>query len=479
MAGIPTSNILQPGAITVAGGANRALVSQLQLLTPQWYKTFVEKYGAENWTWWLATYGGMEQVMNRDYFWFENRGKLQLAIGVNANVSAAVPGGTITLQLAVGDHYNSGTQTPLRAKETVRVASTNVEGEILAITDTTANAFQFTVRPKRADQTLASAGSTSFLTTDYLILGGQMDAGEASSGIDPQAYLTQKYTNTVTEMRETWAATDLAEMTEVFFENGVSGSLPAGANQAGTSYYTYLGLVKANQRFVNNVEFKLMRGDAVTNTGLTTSTSVGSQGFLPKILADGETVGYTPGNLDFAQLHTITRVMDVNSCAKLNMWMMDIFQKQDFSDGIFQALPAGAFVWGKGLDSEEASVSYGFKTVDIDSYRFQTAKYTNFNTEALTGKTPLVDYFRNYGFIAPMSGETADAHNASKKYKNITIMAMNPPAGGSIGNGIRVWEHGGGSRNPTDATMNDNVQMIGYRGTRVVAANQFLNIVAA
>jgi len=479
MAGIPTSNILQPGAITVAGGANRALVSQLQLLTPQWYKTFVEKYGAENWTWWLATYGGMEQVMNRDYFWFENRGKLQIAIGAAANVSAAVAGGTITVQLAVADHYNSGTQTPLRAKETVRVASTNVEGEILAITDTTANAFQFTVRPKRADQTLASAGSTSFLTTDYFILGGQMDAGEASSGIDPQAYLTQKYTNTVTEMRETWAATDLAEMTEVFFETGVSGSLPAGANQAGTSYFTYLGLVKANQRFVNNVEFKLMRGDAVTNTGLTTSTSVGSQGFLPKILADGETVGYTPGNLDFAQLHTITRVMDVNSCAKLNMWMMDIFQKQDFSDGIFQALPAGAFVWGKGLESEEASMSYGFKTIDIDGYRFQTAKYTNFNTEAITGKTPLVDYFRNYGFIAPMSGETADAHNASQKYKNLTIMAMNPPAGGSIGNGIRVWEHGGGSRNPTDATMNDNIQMIGYRGTRVVAANKFLNIVSA
>lgn len=479
MAGIPTSNILQPGAITVAGGANRALVSQLQLLTPQWYKTFVEKYGAENWTWWLATYGGMEQVMNRDYQWFENRGKLQIAIGASANVSAAVAGGTISVTLAVADHYNSGTQTPLRAKETVRVASTNVEGEILAITGTTANAFTFTVRPKRADQTLASAGSTSFLTTDYFILGGQMDAGEASSGIDPQAYLTQKYTNTVTEMRETWAATDLAEMTEVFFENGVSGSLPAGSNQAGTSYYTYLGLVKSNQRFVNNVEFKLMRGDVVTNTGLTTSTSVGSQGFLPKIATDGETVGYTPGNLDFAQLHTITRVMDVNSCAKLNMWMMDIYQKQDFSDGIFNALPAGAFVWGKGLESEEASVSYGFKTVDIDGYRFQTAKYTNFNTEALTGKTPLVDYYRNYGFIAPMSGETADAHNATKKYKNITVMAMNPPAGGSIGNGIRVWEHGGGSRNPTDATMNDNIQTICYRGTRVVAANQFLNIVSA
>lgn len=479
MAGIPTSNILQPGAIAISGGANRPLVSQLQLLTPQFYKTFVEKYGSENWTWWLATYGGMEQVMNRNYFWFENRGKLMIGIKAASNASGATAGATITVTLAAAYHYNSGTQTPLRIGETVRVASTNVEGEILAITDTTANAFQFTVRPKQSTQSLASSGQAStLLATDALLFGGRMDVGEASTSSVPQVYLTQRYENNTTEMRETWTATDLAEMTEVFFENGVSGNLPAGANQAGTSYFTYLGLVKANQRFVNNVEFKLMRGDAVTNTGLGTDTSVGSQGFLPKILADGETVGYTPGNLDFAQLHTITRVMDVNACAKQNMWMMDVFQKQDFSDGIFTQLPAGAFVWGQGEKSEEASMAYGFKTVYIDGYQFQSSKYTNFNSEVVYGITPDVDYFRNYGFIAPM-GETRDAQNAARKYKNITVMFQQPPAGGTIGNGIRVWEHGGASRNPTNGTMDDNVELYTVRGTRVVAANQFINVVSA
>jgi len=58
MAGIPTSNILQPGAISITGGVNRALVSQLQLLTPQYYNKYVEKYGNEDFTWWLATFGG-------------------------------------------------------------------------------------------------------------------------------------------------------------------------------------------------------------------------------------------------------------------------------------------------------------------------------------------------------------------------------------------------------------------------------------
>ena len=73
--GIPTSNILQPGNISIQGGANRQLVSDLQLLTPQYYKNYVEKYGNEDFTWWLSTYGGMDseptgqyETQRRNYF---------------------------------------------------------------------------------------------------------------------------------------------------------------------------------------------------------------------------------------------------------------------------------------------------------------------------------------------------------------------------------------------------------------------------
>ena len=472
--GIPTANILQPGNISIVGGVTRALVSDLQLLTPQYYKNYVEKYGNEDFTWWLSTYGGMEQVMNRDYFWFENRGKLMTGIQTAANVASSA-GATITLTLASGYHYNSGTQAPLRAGETVRVASTNVEGEILAITGTTANAWTFTVRPKISTQSLASAGASSFLTTDVLLFGGDMDAGEASTSIAPLIQLDEKYTNTITEMRETWTATDLAEMTEVFYTGGFSGDTPAGGAQAGTSLFTLKGLVKSNTRFKNYVESKLMRGNIVNNTGLTTTTSVGSEGILPKILSDGETVGYTPGNLDIAKMHEITRIMDVNGCANEGMWMQDIFQNQNFSDGMFAAFPAGAWVWGSNEKSEEAMINYGARGINIDGYMLKVKKYRQFNSEYTTGTTPAVDYFRNYGFIAPQ-GETRDAKDVTKSYKNITVMYQQPNKGGTIGNGIRVWQHGGASQNPTNGTMNDYVEMITYRGTRVVAASQFVNI---
>ena len=112
MAGVPTANILQPGNISIVGGATRGLVSQLQLLKPQAYNKFTEKYGTEDFTWWLSTYAGMEEVKNRNFFWFENRGKLMTAVTNLTLVSNPAAGATVTVTIVTGDHFNSGTQSP-------------------------------------------------------------------------------------------------------------------------------------------------------------------------------------------------------------------------------------------------------------------------------------------------------------------------------------------------------------------------------
>ena len=471
MAGIPTSNILQPGAI--AGQASLGLISDLQLLTPQYYKKYTEKYGDENFTWWLSTFGGMEEVKNTEFFWFENRGKLMLAVNNLTQVTTPAAGATVNITVSTG-YFDSGTDNPIRVGETLRIASSNIEGEVLSLDTTTPGAFVITVRPKVSTQAFVSGGSTSLLAGETLLLAGDMDAGEASDSIVAQQHLDVKYTNYVTQMRESWSATDLAEMAQVWYDSGVSGSAPVG--QAGTSYYTLKGLWKANQRFVNNVEFKLMRGNLQTNTGL--SNSQGTKGLITQIEERGETVGYTPGVLDIAKLHEITRIMDVNGCAKQNLWLQDIYQKQNFSDGIFKEYPAGAFVWGEGEKSEEASVAYGFQNFFIDGYLFQSKKYSQFNSEVVYGRTPTNDYFRNYGIICPM-GSTRDARDSSKQYKNVTVMFQEPPRGGTIANAIRCWSHGGSSLNPTNGKMEDKVEMITYRGVRVTAASQFVIVQAS
>jgi len=462
---IPTSNILKPGSISLTS-QNRQLMVDLQLLTPQYYKKYTEKYGNEDFTWWLAAQAGMEEVKNRNFFWFENRGKLMPAVTTTGTVTGAA-GATVTLTLSSGDHYNSGTQSPLRVGEILRVASSNVEGKILSISTATPSAFTFTVRPLKSTVAFASAGSSSLLSGEVLLFGGASEVGEASTQVDPLIHLDQRYENNITEIRDGWSNTDLAQMADTYYEYPVSADMAAN----GVTAFTYKGMYKTLVRYKNNIENKLMRGDTLTNTGLST-TSVGAQGIIPKAIADGVNVGYTPGNLDITKLHEITRVMDVNGAAKQCAWLSDIFQRQDFSDGIFSAYPGGSFVWGNGEKSKEAAVSYGFQEIYIDGYMLQIKKYPQFNSEVMTGYTPSTDYFRNFGLIYPM-GETKDSRSG-QTYKNITIMFQEPPKGGTIGNGIRVWQYGGGSPNPTDGTMSNQIAMLTYRAARVVAANQFV-----
>jgi hypothetical protein len=123
-------------------------------------------------------------------------------------------------------------------------------------------------------------------------------------------------------------------------------------------------------------------------------------------------------------------------------------------------------------------MAYGTKQLYIDGYLFSVKKYKQFDPEVVYGVTPNVARFRNYGFIAPM-GTTRDARDSTKSYNNITIMNQPVAGGGSIGNNIRVWQHGGASMNPTNGTMNDNVELYTLRGSRVVAANQFINVEAS
>ena len=465
-AGIPTSNILQPGAISLQT-QNRQLMVDLQLLTPQYYKQYTEKYGNEDFTWWLAAHSGMEEVKNQNFFWFENRGKLMPGVVNNGTVAAGV-GANVTLTLSSESYYNSGTESPLRVGETLRVASSNIEGKILSINSSVAYAFTFVVAPLQSSQRFASAGSTDLLANEVLLFGGDTDAGEASTQINPLIHLDQRYDNNITEIRDGWSNTDLAQMAETYYEYPVSADMAAN----GVTAFTYKGMYKTLVRFKNNVEAKLMRGNLQTNHSSGMTNSQGAQGIIPKVVADGETVSYTPGSLDIAKLHEITRIMDVNGCAKQSAWLSDIFQRQDFSDGIFAAYPAGAFVYGTGEKSKEASVAYGFQEIFIDGYLLSVKKYSQFNTEVTTGLTPENDYFRNFGLIYPM-GESKDARTA-QTYKNITVMYQEPPKGGTVGNGIRVWQYGGGSPNPTDGTMTNQIAMLTYRSTRVCAANQFI-----
>jgi hypothetical protein len=134
---------------------------------------------------------------------------------------------------------------------------------------------------------------------------------------------------------------------------------------------------------------------------------------------------------------------------------------------------------GKNENSEEANLVYGVQSIKMDSYLLKVKKYSAFNTEVVTGKSPVNDYFRDFGILIPQGeARTARTENGDR-IKHVQVMYMEPPKGGSIANGIRVWNHGGGSTNPSNGKMEDKIEMLTYRGIRGSGLNQFIIVEAA
>lgn len=480
MPGISTTNIASPNVISIPA-ANYDFISALNILQPHNYREFVSKYGLQNFTTWLSTFGGLEKVEGRAFFHFEDLGKLMAAVTNKTAVVAPAAGATVTVAISTNDHYNAGTQSPIRVGETVRLASNGVEGKVLTINKSVANAHTMTVRPLKSTLAFVSAGSADLLAGEIIKLGSNTEAGEASANIDPQLPIDEKIENTTTEIRDDWNATDRAEMEAIYYDYVADGGfMSAGISRGKQGAYTYRGLVAANRRFLNNVDFKLLFGGVQTNTGLNAGT-VGTKGLVPEIVARGNAVTYSLGSLGISKLHAITAQMMVNGNAQQNVWLMDIFQRQEFDDTLFAQYPAGAYVWGSGAASEQASVAYGFDSFKIDNYMLQLKMYGGFNTEVTHGKTPNTDQYRNFGIILPQGEVTAKYGNGGAapvtgRLKNIQVMYQEPMGGGVISNGIKVWQYGGGAPENLTATMQHTVSMITYRAIRASGLAQFFTV---
>ena len=471
MAGINTSGIYSPSVISLPA-ANYELISDLNLLAPHYWKDFVQKYGDQNYTTWLSTWAGMDLVEGREFFHFESLGKRMAAVTNKTAVNAPAAGATVTVAISTDDHWDTGTKSPIRVGETVRLASNGVEGKILTINKSVDNAHTMTVRPLKSDVAFASAGSANLLVGEVIKLASNTEAGEASSNIDPQMPIDERINNTTTEIRDDWTATDRAEMEVIYYDYTDDGGFgSAGISRGKQGAYTYRGLVEANKRYLNNVDLKLLFGGVQTNTGLNAGT-VGTKGLVPEVVSRGTGVTYSLGSLDLAKIHAVTAQMDVQGNPPINQWLMDIFQRQEFDDTLFAQYPAGAFVWGQGSNSEEASVGYGFQNFRIDGYMLQLKKQNIFNTEVLYGKTPNVDQYRNFGIIIPQ-GSVA---NRGKKIPNLSIMYQQPMGDGVISNGVKVWQYGGASPAANSAVMTDTVSMITYKGARGAGLNQFFTV---
>lgn len=448
---------LMPSGISLPAANRALLLTDLQMLAPHCYKDFVEIYGQQSYVTILDLLGRKEFVPGRDFFHFESRGKLHQKVTVQTAVVAPAAGADVTVVATAGDHFNAGSQSPFRVGEVVRISSSGVEGKIVSVNKGTPNAHSAVIRPEKTTAAFVSAGSANLLAGELLEFKGVTEAGERSDAPDPIINLTNKISNTTTEIREVWRETDRSMIEELIF------------NYDGQPYYKYKGMDESQRKFLNNKAFKLFMGDTADNLGAL-GGSVGTQGLIPRVRAGGQTVTYTAGSLDIPKIHEVTRTLDFYGGAQEYHWLPDVFQNQEFNDELFTQYNGGAIIWNSVGGSADIAIGYGFSSVAIDGFVFHVRKELIFSPEAVYGAAPTVGVpeFRNFGLFIPQKQYTDPVRKATIPAAQLVYNAVE---GSSE---IKAWETGAYAKVPNTNIAEVCVNWLQYCGLRVFGANQFL-----
>lgn len=446
-----------PSAISLPIASRGQLLTDLQFLEPHCYKDFVENYGPQSYVTILEMLGKTETVQGMTYFHFEDLGKLEQKVSVQTLITAPAAGADVVVTATAADHAASGTQSPWRVEEVVRVSSSGVEGKIISINTATPNAHTATIRPLKTTLAFTSAGSANLLAGELLEFRGMTEVGERSIARNPLIDRERKVTNTTTQIREVWRQTDLSMIERLEFEFD------------GQPFYKYRGMNRAQRRFQNAKAFKLLMGDSADNLGAV-GGSLGTQGAIPRTRADGGTITYTPGALDIPKIQEVTRYLEYNGGAQENHWIMDILQRQEVNNEIFQTYNGGAIIWNSVGGSADISIGYGFASIEIDGYVFHMRNERMFSPEAVYGAAATVapPEFRNFGWIVPQ-----------KQWMDPVRKVMTPSMG-IVYNSVpgqptmKTVETGAYANVPTSSVMELEVNWIQYCGVRQFSANQFL-----
>jgi hypothetical protein len=436
---------------------NRSLLNDLNIFDRSFEKSLVRKYGAENYALVQMALGNSvveTKSDNRQFYHYEKRG-LHQAVKTSAAITAPAAGADITVTLASESYTSSGTLSPIRVGEVVRIMTSGYEGQIVSVNKATAGAHTATIRPLQAAVALVSAGSANLLAGEYLLLRGAVNVGEQSARLDGMSPLLDKIFNTTTEHRDDYTITDRAdiEKNEVDFGNG-------------NYYYYYLAMDDMNRRYMNNLMFKVFEGTAIDNLGAV-GGSVGTTGVLPRVAANGTTIQYTAGSSAISDIHTLTRSLNFYGGAGEYHWLQDIYQRQEFNDLLFGKYQNGALSYGSVGGSSEAAVSYGFSSFMIDGYTFHFFLNNMFSPEAVYHIAPsTTPEKRNYGCLIPQK-INSDA-KTGKQFPSFQIVFQEV-------NGQRILTTETGMLAPQNKTTDaqKTISMLSFPGVRVFAANQY------
>lgn len=450
----------QPGTVAYPSGITTGIFNELNFVVPEWIPKLVSKYGNESYMLMMEILGRTiveDTSTNTNTYSHFERGRNFGSGIVNANVSATVVGGAISVTLKSPQSYNNGTtgtQSPFLLNQTVKLRSNGKKAKVTNITRTT-SAFVVELTPNGSYDLSSGTGQIVILAGEGLETFGNQLAGESSDSQGTQQPKLYRYDNTATVARASVKSSDLAGMnkTQIDFGNG-------------NNYEPYLAVTSMNKQMLVNIEDAVMEGVPYANISGTT----GTVGVIPDVQARGSEVDYVYQNFAVGDFQNLTKVLDYNGGPPEYHMVQDLLQRQDINNLLFGKYVNGAIQYGSVGFNQEAAVSYGFRSFSTDTFSFHFHRYKGFSAPSVFGYTPTVgDYRANWGMAVPQ-GMTQDAgDNSTRPYMQF-VYQRNP----DLPAGTKIYSWDLGYTKNTKTTLAANFyESIAYVGSRTVAAEQF------
>jgi hypothetical protein len=432
-------------------------------------KDLVYKYGNENYALVMQALG---QFMDTDYtdnhtFYHYEKRQLHQSFAVLADVTAGAAGAAITVTVGAGDYYESGNRSPIRAGETMMLASSNILVQIVSVNTASANAHTATIKPLDSTVVIASAGTAGAKVSanDLFLFRGATNVGEGSTRLNGLSPIWDKISNTVTEHRDDFNISDIASMEKQEIKVAPNGQ----------PYMYDIAVDEVNRRWMNDQFWKLMEGVTVTNTGLNANVGAGAtngtKGVIPYVNAGGSTVQYTAGAPTISDWQALARQLKYYGGASEYHMLQDYLSKQAMDNFLFTTFKQtyDLVSWKSVGGSKEAAVAYGFDTFrmnDITWHLFFNPQFSA--TSVYKRPTPLGAAYDNYSLAIP---QRQNIGRDGGSYPAFQIVYQKQKSGDRI----MTFETGGLAAQNKTTTMERNLTQIGYYGSRVFGANGFAN----
>lgn len=444
--------LTNPSAINptaVAQSANQGLLSTLDLITPNYYEKYVDKY-----KWWndyymiTTTLAGKETFSPNQAFSHVEPANRRAPYVLVASASTETPSAGASVTITIDSAFVWNSASPLRVGEIVEIANNTataaavgVQGQIITVNSDT----ECVIKPLLASQSFSCNGAETNLLFRGRAVG---EASEVGGSLQRQDITVN---GLCTEVREDYTTTDRALAERVFPENTVGA-------------YSYRGIQTADMRFMDAREAKHMFGTKSDNSGVSET----SEGLIPQIIDGGIAVTYS--SFDATALDNIAKGLDKEVGANEYHWLMDTNQFIAVQNFIQNKYTAGAINYGSFNGSKEIAIAQGFTSYTIHGRTFHMKKYMGFNAGAQYGVAS--SKWDDNGILIPMDSQRDAATGEAVNSFGLRYQLYN-------GQRFYKFDTGGLAKVPTSGKMELTISHIAKEGLQVFGVNRFARVYKA